>query len=413
MKHLLLTAYMLTVAVGCCAIDIAGYIVDSRRQPIAYASVYLQNKPQIGTMTDSVGHFVLQGCMRTDTAIVSFIGYEMYALPVERFWPNKTLRIALKDQPVMLDAVVVSAKGNRRQQRKAMKELLTQIGTQLRADFPDEARNYRVVSRISVYNEGQIAGFDEMGGNMVELPYLRNANKRDSIQVKADFTRYYLAPKIDDGLRNFDQSLLKRQEKKQLQKIDFSRSEPMHRMLWALDIVDWFEKNGHNTSRWSVAERDADSQVLTHTATYRLPGIFDATLRTHFFLDKSLHLIRLAQSVDVKADIPFGYKLSDAQLAALNSLIVSSEGNAFEKYRLKKLVGHIERNVLFVPQDGKMVVSEKNWAGDVHATDKNGRAVNFDQKTTINVLSVKTTGVTPYTRKQLTTKAKRTQIFEN
>lgn len=152
---------------------------------------------------------------------------------------------------------------------------------------------------------------------------------------------------------------------------------------------------------------------MTHTATYRLPGIFDATLRTHFFLDKSLHLIRLAQSIDVKADIPFGYKLSDAQLAALNSLIVSNEGNAFEKYRLKKLVGHIERNVLFVPQDGKMVVSEKNWVGDVHATDKNGRAVNFDQKTTINVLSVKTTGVTPYTRKQLTTKAKRTQIFEN
>lgn len=411
MKHILLIVCLLA-AISCRAIEISGYVVDSQRQPIPYASVYLQNRPQIGTMADSAGHFALQGGTRADTAVISFIGYETCALPVERFWPDKTLRITLKDQPIMLDAVVVAAKGNKRQQRKALRELLAQIGAQLKADFPDEARDYRVVSRISVYNDGQMAGFDEMVGDIVELPYLRNAHKRDSIQVKADFTRYYLAPQIDDGLRHFDQSLLKRQEKRQLQRIDFSQSEPVHRALWAFDVTEWFDKNSRSTSRWSIAERDSESQMLTHTATYRLPGIFNATLRTHLFLDKNLHLLRLAQSMDVEADIPFGYKLSDAQLAALNAVLVGSDGNTFEKYRLKTVAGHIERNVLFVPQDGQMVVSEKNWAGDVRATDNNGRAINFDQKTTINVLSVRTTGVTPYTRGQLATKAKRTQIFE-
>lgn len=410
MKQLLLSVCLLVIPIVGCANEISGYIIDSRRQPIAYASIYLKDKPQIGTMADSVGHFALQGCTRTDTIIISFIGYEVCAVPAEHFWPDKTLRITLNDQPIMLDAVTVAAKGNKRRQRKALKELLAQIGTQMQTDFPDEARDYSIVSRISVYNEGQLAAFDEMVGHIVELPYLRNAHKHDSIQVKADFTRFYLAPKIDDGLRNFDQSLLKRQEKRQLQRIDFSQSEPLHRMLWAFDVVEWFDDNRRDIRHWSITERDAESQMLTHTATYKLPGIFDATLQTHLFFDKNLHLLRVAQSMDVKADIPFGYKLSEAQLAALNTLLVGSDDNAFEKYRLKTIVGHIERNALFVPQDGKMVADEKNWVGDVCATDNNGRTIKFDQKTTINVLSVATAGVTPYTRAQLAAKAKRTQI---
>lgn len=410
MKQLLLSVCLLVIPIVGCASEISGYIIDSRRQPIAYASIYLKDKPQIGTMADSVGHFALQGCTRTDTIIISFIGYEVCTVPAEHFWPDKTLRITLKDQPIMLDAVTVAAKGNKRRQRKALKELLAQIGTQMQTDFPDEARDYSIVSRISVYNEGQLAGFDEMVGHIVELPYLRNAHKHDSIQVKADFTRFYLAPKIDDGLRNFDQSLLKRQEKRQLRRIDFSQSEPLHRMLWAFDVVEWFDDNRRDIRHWSITERDAESQMLTHTATYKLPGIFDATLQTHLFFDKNLHLLRVAQSMDVKADIPFGYKLSEAQLAALNTLLVGSDDNAFEKYRLKTIVGHIERNALFVPQDGKMVADEKNWVGDVCATDNNGRTIKFDQKTTINVLSVATAGVTPYTRAQLAAKAKRTQI---
>ena len=410
MQKPLIILLLTIVSLNCVAKELSGHVVDSLRQPIPYASVFLQNNPQIGTITDDNGFFVLPDYVQDDHLVISSIGYEKFTLSTNKISGTKPIRIVLKEQPLMLNTVVVSAKGSKRQQRKLLKQLLADIYKQMQIDFPDNARNYRIVSDVSVYNEDKVVAFDEMVGNIVELPYLKNARKQDSLQIKADFTRYYINQNTADGLRNFDQDLLKRKEKRQLQKIDFEKSEPIHRMLWALDIKKLFGDIYKETGNWSISERDALSQLLTYTKTFTLPGIVSATMKLHLSVDAHNHVQRLSQSVTLWANIPFGYKLSDAQVAALNLVLINDGAGNFDKYRLKTANGKVERNVFFTQQDGQVVVSEKNWAANVHGADKNGQSIAFNQKASCQVLSVETKNVRPYSKKALATKAPRTQI---
>lgn len=410
MQKPLIILLLTIVSLNCVAKELSGHVVDSLRQPIPYASVFLQNNPQIGTITDDNGFFVLPDYVQDDHLVISSIGYEKFTLSTNKISGTKPIRIVLKEQPLMLNTVVVSAKGSKRQQRKLLKQLLADIYKQMQIDFPENARNYRIVSDVSVYNEDKVVAFDEMVGNIVELPYLKNARKQDSLQIKADFTRYYINQNTADGLRNFDQDLLKRKEKRQLQKIDFEKSEPIHRMLWALDIKKLFGDIYKETGNWSISERDALSQLLTYTKTFTLPGIVSATMKLHLSVDAHNHVQRLSQSVTLWANIPFGYKLSDAQVAALNLVLINDGAGNFDKYRLKTANGKVERNVFFTQQDGQVVVSEKNWAANVHGADKNGQTIAFNQKASCQVLSVETKNVRPYSKKALATKAPRTQI---
>ncbi|MCI7338542.1 MAG: carboxypeptidase-like regulatory domain-containing protein [Bacteroidales bacterium] len=410
MQKPLIILLLTIVSLNCVAKELSGHVVDSLRQPIPYASVFLQNNPQIGTITDDNGFFMLPDYVQDDHLVISSIGYEKFTLSTNKISGTKPIRIVLKEQPLMLNTVVVSAKGSKRQQRKLLKQLLADIYKQMQIDFPDNARNYRIVSDVSVYNEDKVVAFDEMVGNIVELPYLKNARKQDSLQIKADFTRYYINQNTADGLRNFDQDLLKRKEKRQLQKIDFEKSEPIHRMLWALDIKKLFGDIYKETGNWSISERDALSQLLTYTKTFTLPGIVSATMKLHLSVDAHNHVQRLSQSVTLWANIPFGYKLSDAQVAALNLVLINDGAGNFDKYRLKTANGKVERNVFFTQQDGQVVVSEKNWAANVHGADKNGQTIAFNQKASCQVLSVETKNVRPYSKKALATKAPRTQI---
>lgn len=410
MQKPLIILLLTIISLNCVAKELSGHVVDSLRQPIPYASVFLQNNPQIGTITDDNGFFVLPDYVQDDHLVITSIGYEKFTLSTNKISGTKPIRIVLKEQPLMLNTVVVSAKGSKRQQRKLLKQLLADIYKQMQIDFPDDARNYRIVSDVSVYNEDKVVAFDEMVGNIVELPYLKNARKQDSLQIKADFTRYYINQNTADGLRNFDQDLLKRKEKRQLQKIDFEKSEPIHRMLWALDIKKLFGDIYKETGNWSISERDALSQLLTYTKTFTLPGIVSATMKLHLSVDAHNHVQRLSQSVTLWANIPFGYKLSDAQVAALNLVLINDGAGNFDKYRLKTANGKVERNVFFTQQDGQVVVSEKNWAANVHGADKNGQTIAFNQKASCQVLSVETKNVRPYSKKALATKAPRTQI---
>ena len=410
MQKPLIILLLTIVSLNCVAKELSGHVVDSLRQPIPYASVFLQNNPQIGTITDDNGFFVLPDYVQDDHLVITSIGYEKFTLSTNKISGTKPIRIVLKEQPLMLNTVVVSAKGSKRQQRKLLKQLLADIYKQMQIDFPENARNYRIVSDVSVYNEDKVVAFDEMVGNIVELPYLKNARKQDSLQIKADFTRYYINQNTADGLRNFDQDLLKRKEKRQLQKIDFEKSEPIHRMLWALDIKKLFGDIYKETGNWSISERDALSQLLTYTKTITLPGIVSATMKLHLSVDAHNHVQRLSQSITLWANIPFGYKLSDAQVAALNLVLINDGAGNFDKYRLKTANGKVERNVFFTQQDGQVVVSEKNWAANVHGADKNGQTIAFNQKASCQVLSVETKNVRPYSKKALATKAPRTQI---
>lgn len=91
---------------------ITGIIRDSHTQePISYASVYLQASG-IGQTSDSIGTFSFRvNNLTGDTLVVSYIGYEVFKMPVSRLNNNIPLDIQLKRG--RLNNVIIKASVNK------------------------------------------------------------------------------------------------------------------------------------------------------------------------------------------------------------------------------------------------------------------------------------------------------------
>ncbi len=92
---------------------ISGTVIDEHTQePVSYASVYFA-RSGVGKSTDSAGRFsfVLNN-FKDDTLKVSFIGFELYKIPVTQLQNNKTLNIQLERGSAKAE-VVIRAKWNR------------------------------------------------------------------------------------------------------------------------------------------------------------------------------------------------------------------------------------------------------------------------------------------------------------
>lgn len=93
---LLLTVFICFVAGGQ-PISISGKIIDGHtKEPISYASVYFA-KSGIGKTSDSSGNFSFYfNSFSKDTLIVSYIGFDLYKIPVSVLNNNKPLSILLE-----------------------------------------------------------------------------------------------------------------------------------------------------------------------------------------------------------------------------------------------------------------------------------------------------------------------------
>ena len=85
MQKPLIILLLTIVSLNCVAKELSGHVVDSLRQPIPYASVFLQNNPQIGTITDDNGFFVLPDYVQDDHLVITSIGYEKFTLSTTKY----------------------------------------------------------------------------------------------------------------------------------------------------------------------------------------------------------------------------------------------------------------------------------------------------------------------------------------
>ena len=114
-KHIisfLVFIFFATVSFGQ-QISFSGTVIDGHtKEPVAYASVYFA-RSGVGKSTDSAGQFTfVLNNFKNDTLIVSFIGFELYKLPVTQLQNNQNLNIAL-ERGTAKGEVVVKAKWNR------------------------------------------------------------------------------------------------------------------------------------------------------------------------------------------------------------------------------------------------------------------------------------------------------------
>ena len=95
------------------SLSISGTVIDGHtKEPVSYASVYFA-KSGIGKSTDSVGQFSFAlSNFKDDSLVVSFIGFELYKIPITHLQNNKTFNIQL-ERGSAKGEVIVRAKWNR------------------------------------------------------------------------------------------------------------------------------------------------------------------------------------------------------------------------------------------------------------------------------------------------------------
>ena len=94
-------------------LSISGTVIDGHtKEPVSYASVYFA-RSGVGKSTDSAGQFsfVLNN-FKNDTLLVSFIGFELYKIPVTLLQNNKIFNIQL-ERGNAKGEVIVRAKWNK------------------------------------------------------------------------------------------------------------------------------------------------------------------------------------------------------------------------------------------------------------------------------------------------------------
>lgn len=405
-KSFLLVLLLCMVQWNLMATKIEGRVVNSKGEGLSYVSLYLKHYPEVGTISDINGRFSLEVPSTRDSLIVTLVGYETMFINLSKVNTDKSLRITMKDQPVILNEVVVHVqkdskkKKSRKEERAEIQAFLKKVYDRVLVDFPVHNVKHRVVSDLTATSDGQVVLFDEWIGDIVELRNYRGV--KDSIQMKMDLNKRYFNQTVKGSIENFNPNDYSKHDRRHVDKVDLNDMKKIqpHRIAWELDVQQLTYRYMSDVKHWTMVEKDANTVVLTLTLTNKLPGIYKLVRKLVYAVDKNTYSIKtLSERVSAEVNIPFGYKLSSSELAILNAFVLDHDG--FEKYRLKGFNGTSCRNNIYHRQDNQLVVAEKNFTADGYIIDNKDNKVVFGTKIKTKVLSVETKGVKPFSASEL------------
>ena len=388
------------------ATKIEGRVVNAKGEGLSYVSLYLKHYPEVGTITDINGRFSLEVPSMRDSLIVTLVGYETVFINLSKINADKSLRITMKDQPVILNEVVVHVqkdskkKKSKKEQRAEIQAFLKKVYDQVLKDFPNVNVRHKVVSDLTATSDGKVVLFDEWIGDIVEIRNYKNWD--DSIQMKMELNKRYFNKEVKGSIDSYDPNDYSKRDRRHVDKMDINSLKKIqpHKITWELDVQKLFYRYMKDVKHWTMVEKDANTVVLTLTLTNKLPGIYTLVRKLVYAVDKNTYSIKtLSERVSAEVNIPFGYKLSSSELAILNAFVLDQEG--FEKYRLKGFKGTTCRNNIYHRQDNQLVVAEKNFTADGYIIDNKDNKVVFGTKVKTKVLSVETKGVKPYSAAEL------------
>ena len=92
------------------SLSLSGTIIDGHtKEPVSYASVYFA-RSGVGKTSDSAGNFsFFFNNFNRDTLVVSYIGFELYKIPISTLQNNKALTIQL-ERGGLKNEVIIKAK---------------------------------------------------------------------------------------------------------------------------------------------------------------------------------------------------------------------------------------------------------------------------------------------------------------
>ena len=405
-KSIISVLLLLTMQLYALAVTIEGTVVNKQGKGLPYVSLYLKNYPETGTITDINGRFKLEVANTHDSLIVTLVGYETLFIDLSKINTAKSIRITMKDQPVILNEVVVHVqkddkkKKSKKEQRAEIQLLLKKVFEQVCKDFPSNYVKHRVVSDLTATSEGEVVLFDEWIGDIVELRDFKGS--KDSVQMKMDVNKRYMNQSVKSSIDSYNPNDYSKRERKHVDRVDANSLKKIqpHKIAWELDVELLFNRYMYDVKHWTVVEKDDHTIVLTLTLTNKLPGIYKLVRKLIYAVDKYTYSIQtISERVSAEVNIPFGYKLTTAELAILNAFVLNHDD--FEKYRLKSFKGTTCRNNIFKRQDNQQVIVEKNFTADGYIIDNKDNKINFGTKIKTKVLSVETKAVKPYPASEL------------
>lgn len=161
MKRLLLISVIL---LSCCMVafgqkkgsefTVGGVVYDDMGETLPGATVYLKDKPGVGTITDIDGNFSIKVATK-DIIIVSYMGYDNVEYYVAKEDKNIVIKMASKSQ--MMDEVVVTGMGSIQRKVSVVGAVTTVEAKQLQtpATSVNNMLGGRVPGIISMQNSGE------------------------------------------------------------------------------------------------------------------------------------------------------------------------------------------------------------------------------------------------------------------
>ena len=395
-----------------------GRVVDQNGQPVAYATVYPEIAPELGTASNTDGSFRFEAATMPAQSkiIVSFIGYEKAVVRADQLSVEGELTtVTLREQPIALEETVVAAKKSKQKnKRKELSALLYAVYQQIERDFPDNPAQYQVVSDVKMSSEGNTWGMEQMIANIVVLPE-ECKDGRDSVQFQGRFCkRFFSAEKRAQADSLLAGDKLERMEKKSKEKFMRKAANAVdsgvvvHRTLFAMGNMRYdFEQAINDYRHWTVSNESEGETVLTHTEKIsKYLGCFQMTFTRHYIVDSHTYAVRrFSEHADVNINIPFGVKLNADQLQMLN--LINMSDKQIEKFRLQKMRGNIDYNTIYQRREGHVYTQEKNMIANARILGSKKAEIPVVIKATQRVTGLQTTGVKPLSSSQITRRVKR------
>ena len=409
--------FLLCSILGTFATTYEGRVVDTNLNAIAYATVYPEVQPELGTATNNDGHFSFNAILTDESSvIISFIGYEKKSVKARLLTNSDSIvTIILEEQPIALEETVIAAKASKqRNKRKQMAALLHSVYKQIEADFPDEASQYKVVSDVRMQSAGETWGMEQMIANIVVLPE-EGKEGRDSIQFQGiACKRFFDAQKRAQADSILAGNSIERLEKKSKEK--FMRKAAyavdsgvvVHRTLFGMGNMRYdFEQAMSDLRHWSVSNESEGETVLTHTQKInKYLGCFKMTISRHYIVDSYSYAVRrFSEHAEVRITIPFGVKLNPDQLLFLN--LLNMEEEQIEKFRLRKMRGKVDFNTIYQRIDGHVYPLEKNMVANMFIIGSKDMEIPIFVKATQRVTDLHTKDVKALKKNEITTRVAR------
>ena len=409
--------FLLCSILGTFATTYEGRVVDTNGNAIAYATVYPETQPELGTATNNDGHFSFNAILTDESSvIISFIGYEKKSVKARLLTNSDSIvTIILEEQPIALEETVIAAKASKqRNKRKQMAALLHSVYKQIEADFPDEASQYKIVSDVRMQSAGETWGMEQMIANIVVLPE-EGKEGRDSIQFQGiACKRFFDAQKRAQADSILAGNSIERLEKKSKEK--FMRKAAyavdsgvvVHRTLFGMGNMRYdFEQAMSDLRHWSVSNESEGETVLTHTQKInKYLGCFKMTISRHYIVDSYTYAVRrFSEHAEVRITIPFGVKLNPDQLLFLN--LLNMEEEQIEKFRLRKMRGKVDFNTIYQRVDGLVYPLEKNMVANMFIIGSKDMEITIHVKATQRVTDLHTKDVKALKKNEITTRVAR------